>query len=263
MKEPINPIPRDLSLDVKHATGSFSENEDKPSNANSRLSQANRRLSRVDPAYHWLLIASLLLSSILCWLYVTKPVIVENVASNASGSGMETSGPSGQGGSSRVAALVPSSDALPGEASSANHIPRKISPGMLAAATKANSPFSPGWESTNLKVQHILSADTGGGELEKIVLDVPVLYQSRSLRWTHDDIAQARKIMQRLVVYESRLNELRNEGQHILQDWNQLVENTMPAHSLRADSPSLPHNHGESGSSGDLPDSSSLIKVGP
>lgn len=263
MKEPINPIPRDLSLDVKHVTGSSSESGDIALNTSSKLSRANARVSRVDPAYHWLLIASLLLSSILCWLYVTKPVIVENVASNASESGMETSGPGGQSASSRVAALVPSSDALPGETSSEDNIPRKISPGQLAASSLAVSPFSPGWESTNLKVQHILSADTGGEELEKIVLDVPVLYQSRSLRWTHDNITQARKIMQRLVVYESHLNQLRNEGQQILQDWNQLVEDTMPANALRADSPSLPHNHGESGVSGDLPDSSSLIKVGP
>lgn len=263
MKEPINPIPRDLSLDLKHVTGSSSESGDMALNKSSKLSRANARVSRVDPAYHWLLIASLFLSSILCWLYVTKPVIVENVSSDTSKPGMETPGASGQGGSSRVAALVPSSDSLPGEASSANHIPRKISPGALAAASMANSPFSPGWESTNLKVQHILSADTGGEELEKIVLDVPVLYESRSLRWTHDDIAQARKLMQRLVVYESHLNHLRNEGQEILQDWNQLIENTMPANALRADSPSLPHNHGDSGSSGYLPDSSSLIKVGP
>lgn len=263
MKEPINPIPRDLSLDVKHVTGNSSDSGDQALNTSSSRSRANARTGRVDPAYHWLLIASLLLSSILCWLYVTKPVIVQNIPDADAKAGSETSAASGEGGPSMVAALMPSSDALPGELSSANHMPKKISPGALAAPSSANSPFSPGWESTNLKVQHILSADTGGDEMETIILDVPVLYESRSLRWTHDDIAKARKLMQRLVVYETNLNQLRIEGQEILQDWNQLIESTMPATALRADSPSLPHNHGESGATGDLPDSSSLIKVGP
>ena len=263
MKEPINPIPRDLSLDVKHITGHSVEDGDMALNPSSMRSRVNARVGRVDPAYHWLLIASLLLSSILCWLYVTKPVIVQEVSGADAKAGSETSAASGKGGSSTVGALVPSSDALPGESSSAHHMPKKISPGALTGPSAASAPFSPGWEFTNLKVQHILSADTGGDDLEKIVLDVPVLYESRSLRWTHDDIAKARKLMQRLVVYETNLNQLRNEGQEILQDWNQLIESTMPATVLRADSPSLPHNHGESGATGDLPDSSTLIKVGP
>ncbi|MBT8044229.1 MAG: hypothetical protein KJO79_04700, partial [Verrucomicrobiae bacterium] len=143
--------------------------------------------------------------------------------------------------------------------------PVQINPSMLSKRPvgENGSELGLGWESTNLKVQHILSADPGNGELEKIVLNVPVLYETRTMRWTTEDIAQARNIMSRLMVYERNLNTLRKEGQAIFKDWNALLENTVPAPALRADSPSLPYNHGQGGQSGILPGSSSVIKVTP
>jgi hypothetical protein len=261
MKEPLNPIPRDLSLDVKHSKGKSGDPDEKALDTSGLRHRSNARASRVDPAYHWLLISSLVLSSILCWLYVTKPVIVQNESSDGV-EGLSAGHKKDQSGG--VAALIPSQNALPGNGNGpGDGSPQTISPGALAGAGSMteSSPFSAGWESTNLKVQHILSADTGGNELEKIVLDVPVLYETRTMRWTEADIGKARQVMQRLVLYEGKLNELRNEGQAILSQWNELIENTAPINALRADSPSLPCNHGQGARPGDLPESSSVIKV--
>ena len=272
MKEQLNPIPRDLSLDAKQVAENPPGGEE-ASSRGLRLSRRrfNARVSRIDAAYHWLLITSLVLSSILCWLYVTKPVIVQDKSASDKPMNDNMSAMSGGPQGGRVAALVPADESLPGrELSQApDEGPlnsgglQKISPVALTESGVENkdSALSLGWESTNYKVQHILSVDAGGDELEKIVLNVPALYQTRTMRWSAEDVVKARNVMQRLMVYESNLNNLRTEGEGILRDWNELIEKTSPTAALRADSPSLPCNHGQGESPGDLPESSSVIKV--
>ena len=58
-----------------------------------------------------------------------------------------------------------------------------------------------GWEKTNLQMQHVLSANLDGANVQKIVINTPVYYESRTMRWSKKDIAQARDILSRLVVY--------------------------------------------------------------
>lgn len=218
-------------------------------------------------AYPWLLATSVCLSGVLCWLYVTKPVMaplhaapgrdadVINIAEN------QVSQPT-----DNTAALLPSDTSLPGTepGDQTSHdrnsdAPLSIDPRALAEMGGEDS--DKGWESTNLKVQHILSADSGSGQLEKIILDVPVRYQTRTMRWTSHDIEQARNVLGRLMIYERDLHNLRKQGQTILKDWNTLLEHTVPAAALRADSPSIPYNHAERHDRGGLPDSSAVIKV--
>lgn len=273
MKEPIKPIPRDLSLDVKHASEGIEDGGEGSLITPPVGSRPNSRVGRPDAAYHWLLITSLILTSIMCWLYVTKPVIVQNGASNDVQRDGALSGSMGNSQPGQESTLVPSDDVLPGsklpssvdrKISSDIHL-QQTSSGMLAESGHvADNPlFSLGWESTNLKMQHIFSADTGGDELEKIVLDVPVLYETRSMRWSVADVAQARELMQRLIVYEGNLKNLRSDGQEILQEWNELIENTTPIDVLRGDSPSLPKNHGQRQPSDGMPASSTVIKNEP
>ncbi|MCP5538324.1 MAG: hypothetical protein H7A51_19085 [Akkermansiaceae bacterium] len=282
MKVPLEPIPTEQIVLV----------EKESPRAEIRVRDCDdkgqgRPTSQLDKAYPWLLGISTCLSALLCWMYVTKPVITQShgagvdqqppqtgvTASAAASVNDPTVKPDGHTDNrteSPQASLVPSDSSLPGEqplstkaepTSAAS--PVAVNPGILAKsdAGKSASDVGLGWESTNLKVQHILSADSGDGELEKIVLNVPVLYETRTMRWTPQDIAQARNVMGRLMVYERNLNNLRKEGQAILKDWNRLLENTVPAPALRADSPSLPYNHGQGSQSGSLPDSSSVIKV--
>jgi hypothetical protein len=78
--------------------------------------------------------------------------------------------------------------------------------------------------------------------LDRIVLDVPVLYRSRELRWTADEVAKARQLLVQLMDYQEKCRALRSEGTDLLSAWNKLIEQSLPATELRADSPSLPAN---------------------
>jgi hypothetical protein len=281
MKAPLEPIPKETALLVKQAASGSGNNAD--DSAFARLSSY-----QADKVYPWLLGVSITISAVLCWLYVTKPVILISdssspgqsqamVSNKDSAKGLLNGSEAGRS-SHGKAALVPSDNGLPESSSAMNHSadstslahlphngqsPHTRNPAMLAKshAGAIGSPFFLGWESTNLKVQHILSVDAGGGELEKIVLNVPVLYQTRTLRWTAEDITKARSVMTRLMEYERNLNQLRGEAQSILKDWNQILQTTAPTVALRADSPTLPYNHGNSSEPESLPDSSSAIKL--
>ena len=148
----------------------------------------------------------------------------------------------------KPASLLPSDVALPG----VNEASRSTESNQAQLSEKEVQLTDPrlllgggdgsGLEATNARVQHILSANNGAGELSKIVLDVPVLYQTRTMRWTPSDVAEARSLLNRLVVYESQLAKLRKDGLHLMAEWNRLLHATVPIPSLRADSPSLPHN---------------------
>lgn len=90
------------------------------------------------------------------------------------------------------------------------------------------------------------AATEDGDDLSRIVLDVPVIYASRDLRWTRAEIAEARDILGRLNDYREQSRALRDLGAGILSDWNLLIERSVPAGELRADSPSLPMNQEDS-----------------
>jgi hypothetical protein len=209
-------------------------------------------------------------------MYVTKPVIDASQLSSNMDQGIAHFTPRGDkyaqtSSSNKIeprklgAELIPSDNALPGvpsvggaSATQPSGLPssRAIDPRQLAAAGDGS-----GWETTNSRVQHILSADTGNGDLTKIVLNVPVLYQTRTMRWTPSHIEKARGVLTRLMVYESNLAKIKKEGEALLVDWNQILEKTVPAMALRADSPSLPYNQGDQSRNGGLPDSGNTIKI--
>ena len=217
------------------------------------------------------------LSAVLCYMYVTKPVIVApavdaGVPSNEQSAALSPSdaeSTSIRQSSSKGAAssLIPSDSALPGMKPAAGVPPPKgARPGTPQAIDPRQllvSGAGTGWEATNSRVQHILSADIGNGERTKIVLNVPVLYQTRTMRWTPTDVKKAREILTRLMVYENSLSKIKQEGKALLIDWNQLLGKTVPAPALRADSPSLPNNHSRQSGSHNLPDSGSTIKIEP
>ena len=262
MKVPLEPIPTQQISTTRKET-----RKGKPSSANQEACggpAAPSVSSPLNKAYPWLLGASVCLSGVLCWMYVTKPVIVSSstiapVAEQSLDSDPDTTMVEPVKAIISQPDLVPSSDALPGENPSL--MPSKKP--AIASSTGQNPLANAGvsWENTNLKVQHILRADTGNGEIEKIILDVPVRYETRTMRWEKEDIADARNILSQLMVYERDLNNLRQQGKSILKDWNLLLERTVPATVLRADSPSIPYNQGYGSRPQDLPASSSVIKV--
>jgi len=62
--------------------------------------------------------------------------------------------------------------------------------------------------------------------------------------------------MLRLMDYQEKSLQLRSEGADLMNSWNQLIGDSIPAPDLRADSPSLPTNQEDSS---DAPLPASLI----
>lgn len=180
--------------------------------ANRRTSGGASRLQSIT------MVASTLAAAVFCILYINKPVIITTPDGVIEAPVPVASGP-------QVAAT-----------------PEPAPPPVEVAAPQPTSSTRQGHEETNLRVQHVLSASTPEGDLSRIVLDVPVLYPSRSLRWTEAEVARARGILARVADYHEQSRNLRGLGAEILGDWNELIERSIPAAELRADSPSLPTN---------------------
>ncbi len=133
---------------------------------------------------------------------------------------------------------MPNPDRLPGETATTTSTP---SESKLPPTPQRLAP-SPAYEETNLRVQHIINAEGPDGLLAKIHLNVPIIYQSRNLRWTPEEVSEAREILNRLANYQEKTQNLRAEGTALLESWNQLVERSIPSNELRADSPTIPLN---------------------
>ena len=203
----------------------------------------NRKITScpVQRVYPWLLLASTTLAAVFCVLYINKPVIVggplPETRHTADGATLAMAKPADTGSLTPADGLLPNSESLPGDKPDllrpTPSDPRRALPGSSSA-----NPI----EETNLRIQHILTAEAPGGHLDRIDLEVPVLYQSRMLRWSTEDVAQARELLLRLMDYQEKSGMLRAEGAELLDAWNRLVQRSIPAASLRADSPSLPTN---------------------
>lgn len=206
--------------------------------------QGNSRLSTcvVQRAYPWLLFTSTAIAGIFCLLYITKPVILASQAPPPFSLGNPvppTSSSTTSLSTSKVESppsLMPNADHLPGDKISA-----RPDPVSTHEAHPASQPVA-AFEQTNLRVQHIMNAQAPGGLLAKIDLDVPVLYQSRKLRWTAAEVAEARDLVLRLQDYQEKSRALRSEGVDLLATWNRMIERSIPTTVLRADSPALPAN---------------------
>ena len=189
--------------------------------------------------YPWLLAISTLVAAAFCMLYITKPVIMVSTGGlqvPPKNTAIASTGKS----ASTPADLLPNKDLLPGEKKSALVDLANSSPNSHKKLPPP--PLSSNFEETNLRIQHILTAEAPGGNLDRIDIDVPVLYQSRNMRWTGVETAEARQLLTRLMNYQEKSQQLRTEGVELLESWNHLIGNSTPATELRADSPSLPVN---------------------
>ena len=223
----------------------------------------NSRPARsVDPSnanglYPLLLLLSTSLAAVFCYLYLTKPVIIQQEPFQSTQPalvadlGEEIAPEPAAGTTPAVApdslALLPNAHSLPGDAPSG--APATTSPLDSRGAPSSGSGIGLAYEETNLKVQHVMTAQANGVDLGKIILDVPVLYETRRLRWTPNDIQEARAVLIRLSAYQDKLRNLKAEGSFLLDSWNNIMARTIPTQAVRADSPSIPENQGETPSS--------------
>jgi hypothetical protein len=215
--------------------------------AGTAYSATNRKaqVAQINRSYPLLLMASTLIAGFFCYLYMTKPVLlpgpepfVMNPGSipNTPLTSLATAAPTTVDPSAPGLAL----DRLPGDS-----LGRPSAADPRSTSVRKNGPVHD-YEETNLRVQHVMTAEAPGGEVNRITLDVPVLYRSRNLRWSQQDVSKARSLLNRLAEYQERTRALRAEGIGLLDAWNQLVDQSIPTAGLRADSPSLTANQGES-----------------
>ena len=187
-------------------------------------------------AYPWLLVTSTALSAVFFGLYLTKPVIAASVSPAANDMAMDPAPPMLPGPALQKPqeVLLPNDKALPGDKFSK---PQSADPRRLGSAANGSAAA---YEETNLRVQHVLNARGPDGEdLGKVTLEVPVLYGSRTMRWTPEEVARARALLVKIGDYQEKSRALREEGGMLLEQWNTLVGDSIPADVLRADSPSL------------------------
>ena len=212
---------------LKHAPGPYST--------------SNRRASTcpTQRIYPWLLVASTAVAALFCLMYITKPVILAAPNSSPTVQYAEKAVSTKAVTPPHHADLMPNGNQLPGEMSTNPAI--KHFPNDIAHQVRQSAPGT-AFEETNLRVQHILTAEAPGGNLARIDIEVPVLYQSRNLRWTAAEVAEARALLLRLTDYQEKSQMLRAEGVQLLDTWNRLIEHSIPAGELRADSPTLPIN---------------------
>lgn len=198
--------------------------------------------------YPVLLILSTGMAAVFCYLYLKKPAV--SVAMMTVPSAVNTPAvvhpPVAGGGKEKPATAVankggtgyaPSSDQLPGDKVKTGNEGVRASGGGVSNLAQTSV-----FEETNMRVQHVLTAETPSGDLSRIVLDVPVLIKSGTMAWSAEDVSYARDLLKHLMVHQEKTQALREEGAQLLKAWNYLVEKTVPTTILRADSPTLPSN---------------------
>ena len=101
------------------------------------------------------------------------------------------------------------------------------------------------WEPTGITVSRVfLATDGAKGEVRKIPMNVPVLYESRLLALDKDKQRAAARLLDKLVAYRTRLAAIRKEGADLLAEWNQIVSSSTPQDLLLSDSPTLIEKNG-------------------
>lgn len=194
---------------------------------------ANRRSAqgKLNRIYPLLLLISTAVAVFFAFMYINKPVIV---ALNDSGNAENQESTQSPETTVKNPGLLPPTDNLPGDG-----LPTDSTENPLNLTT---APLHSRYEETNMRVQHILSAKSENGHVSRIDLEVPVLYESRKMRWTPAEVDEANRLMMRLMDYQDKSHKLRAQGEQLLVDWNALIGKSIPASKLRADSPSIPEN---------------------
>jgi len=96
------------------------------------------------------------------------------------------------------------------------------------------------WEPTGITVSRVfLATDGAKGEVRKVPMNVPVLYESRLLAVDKDKQRAIARLLDKLVSYRTRLTAMRKEGTDLLSEWNQIISSSTPQDLLLSDSPTL------------------------
>jgi hypothetical protein len=108
------------------------------------------------------------------------------------------------------------------------------------AVKPANESDGSLWEPTGITVSRLFLATSGAnGEVRKVPMSVPVLYESGLLALDKDKQRAIARLLDKLVSYRTRLAAMRKEGADLLAEWNQILSSSTPQNLLLSDSPTL------------------------
>lgn len=200
--------------------------------------------SEISLTYKFLLILSTTSAVFFCWLYVNKPAVIVYAESNESTElASTTEAPIEQDAEANLGFDTLSSQPLPGENIEGN--PSQENTVIIANATNTPLSQSPSasddsaWEETNDRIQHVLTAESAG-QSQRVLLEIPVIYQTRGLRLDPSKAKEAQRVLRALKIYQQQIKKLHQDGKNIQNAWNSILMDAQPIEALRADSPSLP-----------------------
>ncbi|WP_018970714.1 hypothetical protein [Rubritalea marina] len=201
----------------------------------------------VSLTYKFLLIFSTLAAVFFCWLYVTKPTEIVQAATSAPSDSVITEGgtstPQAPEASSMASSLVdaPSLPGMDAELPSIQPVDPSSGKNSVPVPSDSSTERLVGFEETNDAIQHVLLVQSDQGN-ERVILEVPVIYQTRGLRFSPAEANEAGRILRALKIYHAQVKKLHTDGQNIQRAWDKLLMDSQPIEALRADSPSLPHS---------------------
>jgi hypothetical protein len=115
------------------------------------------------------------------------------------------------------------------------HNPKSEDSGKVVNASDASI-----WEPTGITVSRLfLASDGANGEVHKVPMSVPVLYESRLLALDKDKQRAIARLLDKLMSYRTRLAAIRKEGADLLAEWNRIISSSTPQDLLLSDSPTL------------------------
>ncbi len=185
-------------------------NGDKPSEA--------KPLNRFYPP---LLFFSTALTGVFLFLYLTKPVIVQQAPATVV----------------EAAEVVPVSNVLEVvEAPSEELSPWPESellgsnslPGLEVEIVPPNFEEETSFLPTTLGVEQIVTVESLDGELEELTVSLPVLYPEDMLSWDDESVLAAEELAADIDAHLTKVREVQANGVRLLESWNHLVSKSVP-----------------------------------
>ena len=173
--------------------------------------------------YPPLLFFSTTLTAVFLYLYLTKPVIIENTGPAAMVSNSENSDATQSVASIPAPAVKEELSPWPEEAAAliANELP-----GLTPMRSESSQ--TPEMIATTLGVEQIVEVASVNGELEKFKVSVPVLYPENVLSWNAESIAEAQQLATAIEAHLEQARAVQTNGVKLLESWNLLVSKSVP-----------------------------------
>ena len=185
---------------------------------NSEKGEA-KSLSRFYPP---LLFFSTTLTGVFLFLYMTKPVIV-NESPLVAQVQAEVATPAPE----KTVVVESVNEELSPWPEAEMLIANQL-PGLTPLQTEPTVEIEPAMISTTLGVEQIVKVESLNGELEEFTVSLPVLYPENMLSWNEESILEAQALASDIESHLAQVREVQANGVRLLENWNHLVSKSVP-----------------------------------